>query len=196
MSSSKLQYYVSQQLSVHFSQYVIRENFRPDWLNTNNGGNLELDFFIEELNLAIEVQGQQHWMFVPFFHGDKEGYDRRIKYDNQKRNICKGRDIRLVEIFSESGMDDLIEELLISRHKEAERITERSKRETQARKEKVSREKNKLQRDLKKVDKGMYNILQRMKKCGPSELGNNENKLSYVANRRRNILQRLDEIGS
>ncbi len=110
MSTSKLQRYVSQQLSIHFGQYVIRENIRPDWLNPGNGGNLELDFFIEELNLAIEVQGEQHWMFIPFFHIDKGGYNRQIEYDRYKKSACEQKGIRLVEIFSESEIDNLVRE--------------------------------------------------------------------------------------
>lgn len=104
MATSKLQRYVSQQLSIHFGGYTIRENHRPEWLNTKNGGYLELDFFIEELDLAIEVQGVQHWTFVEHFHKDSAGYIAQIERDEAKKNLCNDNGISLIEIFCK---DDL-----------------------------------------------------------------------------------------
>lgn len=108
MSTSKLQRYVSSQLSIHFGKYTIRENHRPEWLNTDNGGNLELDFFIKELNLAIEVQGKQHWQFVPIFHTNREGYNSQIERDKTKKDICKRIGIKLVEVFCKDDIHSLI----------------------------------------------------------------------------------------
>jgi hypothetical protein len=55
-------------LDREFPQYRIRENYRPDWLLSSNITKLELDFYIEELKIGVEVQGEQHYKFVEFFH--------------------------------------------------------------------------------------------------------------------------------
>jgi hypothetical protein len=88
-------------LDKELPQFRIRENYRPDWLISQNSTKLELDFYIEELNIAFEIQGGQHFFFVPFFHGDKEGYEKRKAYDAEKRNLCDGRGVRLIEICTE-----------------------------------------------------------------------------------------------
>lgn len=54
MATSKLQKYTSSLLGKHFGEYTIRENHRPEWMMSRDGKRLELDFFIEELNFAIE----------------------------------------------------------------------------------------------------------------------------------------------
>jgi hypothetical protein len=108
MSTSKLQRRVSELLSIHLGQFTIRENIRPDWLLGPNGERLELDFYIEELGIAIEVQGQQHYVYVPYFHGDYDGFRRRLILDRTKKEICEEFDIRLVEIENESSSLDLI----------------------------------------------------------------------------------------
>jgi len=48
------------------------------------GQKLYFDFFIKDLNLYVEVQGQQHTEYVQHFHGDKKGFDRHKKRDNDK----------------------------------------------------------------------------------------------------------------
>jgi hypothetical protein len=68
MSTSKLQQEVGNLLDREFPQYRIRENYRPDWLLSSNITKLELDFYIEELKIGVEVQGEQHYKFVEFFH--------------------------------------------------------------------------------------------------------------------------------
>ena len=98
MSTSKLQRYVSQQLSFHFGQYTIRENTRPAWLTASEGERLELDFLIEELNIAIEVQGKQHYIYVPHFHGDYDGFLKRLEWDEIKRRKCDKAGIILIEV--------------------------------------------------------------------------------------------------
>lgn len=102
MSTSKLQKRVSELLSIHLGKYTVRENIRPDWLTTKNGDRLELDFFIDELDIAIEVQGDQHYRFVEFFHENVTGYIEQVERDKQKRKICDLKGIKLIEIDSEA----------------------------------------------------------------------------------------------
>lgn len=105
MATSKLQKYVGELLDKKFPQYSIQENSRPDWLISPNLTRLELDYFIPELKIAFEIQGDQHYKFIPFFHKDYADFEKRQKYDKEKRNLCEGRGIKLIEI---SGTLDAI----------------------------------------------------------------------------------------
>ena len=48
---------------------------RPDFLrNDVTGYNLEIDLYNNDLKLAVEVQGDQHYKFIPFFHRNKDAF--------------------------------------------------------------------------------------------------------------------------
>lgn len=111
MSSSKLQKTVSQQLSLNFGIFTIRENIRPDWLLDGTGRRLEIDFYIEEIKIAIEVQGQQHYAFTKFFHGDYKNFADQVRRDNLKRDYFYFNGIKFYEISSESDLNDVIEDI-------------------------------------------------------------------------------------
>jgi len=111
MSTSKLQREVSQLLSVYLGQYIIRENIRPDWLITEMGKRLELDFFIEEPMVAIEVQGRQHYEYTPYFHKTYADFEAQLSRDNAKRQLCKNRGVILYEVVSSSEVLEIITRL-------------------------------------------------------------------------------------
>jgi hypothetical protein len=64
---------------------------RPQWLKNSKGFLLELDGYCEELNLAFEHQGRQHYSEISFF-------SKRISYDEEKRQLCKQKGVTLFEI--------------------------------------------------------------------------------------------------
>lgn len=97
---SKLEKYLSNKLYTRFGQYSIRQNYRPDWME-----GLELDFYIDELKLAAEVQGLQHYEFVEYFHKTKDDFDSQKIRDEKKRIICRNKNILLIEIFTEKDAD-------------------------------------------------------------------------------------------
>lgn len=112
MSTSKLQRKTSEFLSTFFGAYTVRENIRPHWLITPQGERLELDFLIEELDIAIEVQGKQHFYFIPFFHQNHTGFKKRLIWDRFKRQQCRQRGVALIEIASESDIVLQLESLI------------------------------------------------------------------------------------
>lgn len=194
MATSKLQRYTSRRLSDYLGKYTIRENYRPDWLNTDSGGYLELDFFIEELNLAIEVQGRQHWIFIPYFHGDKENFYDQLQRDKRKKRICQQRGIRFVEIFYEDEVDYLISGFI-----EPVELTEDDKKALSIFHEE-KRHRNieyckKLEKDLLKVDKSIDKWHKLIDICKSSmEIEKMRLKLYYATNRRKNMIGEINAI--
>jgi len=89
-------------------QYTIRENIRPDWLITQDGTRLELDFYVEELNIAIEVQGTQHYIYTPHFHQNYSGFKNQLERDKVKRQICQQHNIELIEVDTYDEAHDII----------------------------------------------------------------------------------------
>lgn len=65
------------------------QNFRPEWLN-----GLELDFYYPSLHLAVEFQGDQHFIHTIAF-GRCNDQRRR---DRAKRDICVERGVALLRL--------------------------------------------------------------------------------------------------
>lgn len=70
---------------------------RPDFLrNPITNSNLELDCYNEELRLAVEYNGEQHYRYVPYFHKTKDAF-YNLKYrDDIKSKLCVENDVRLI----------------------------------------------------------------------------------------------------
>ena len=49
---------------------------------------LFFDFCIPTLRIMIEVQGQQHYNFVEFFHGMIDNFHKSVARDNLKQEWC------------------------------------------------------------------------------------------------------------
>jgi hypothetical protein len=92
---------------------------RPDFLrNPVTGGNfnLELDCYDDQLHLAVEYNGIQHYKYVPYFHKNKEAFLNQKYRDDMKRRICKDNKITLIEVPNTVDVTD-IENYLISKLK-------------------------------------------------------------------------------
>jgi protein-arginine kinase activator protein McsA len=73
-------------------------NTRPDWLrNPETGYKLELDCYNEELGLAFELQGRQHYKPIKCWGGEK-GFVRTIRRDVHKRTECTKHGVELFRI--------------------------------------------------------------------------------------------------
>jgi len=71
---------------------------RPDWLRNKDDNGLELDGFNEQLKIAFEHQGIQHYELVPHFQKSEEAFEKLQQHDEIKRQLCEKRDILLIEI--------------------------------------------------------------------------------------------------
>lgn len=82
----------------HFEQLFARPfpRVRPKWLRNTSGRLLELDGYCEELGLAFEHQGEQHYRPVKHF-GRTEHAAIKAR-DRLKRRLCKKSGVVLIEI--------------------------------------------------------------------------------------------------
>jgi hypothetical protein len=72
---------------------------QPAWLrNPKTGKRLQLDCFSEELGLAVEHQGDQHYQEVPNFSVDGPKLRAIRANDRRKRRLCAERGVILVHI--------------------------------------------------------------------------------------------------
>lgn len=72
---------------------------RPDFLhNQVTGKCLELDIFNEDLKLAVEYSGQQHYKYTPYFHKSYETFLNQRYRDEMKKVKCQEAGIKLIEV--------------------------------------------------------------------------------------------------
>lgn len=70
---------------------------RPSFMRNHiTGSNLELDCFNAELNLAVEYNGNQHYVYSPYFHKTKQDFYNLCYRDEMKRRLCEKNGIHLI----------------------------------------------------------------------------------------------------
>lgn len=73
------------------------------------GTKLFYDFYIKDLGILIEVQGEQHTQFIKHFHDDKQKLIAQKNRDNLKIEYAQEKDIS----FARFNFDEEITEELI-----------------------------------------------------------------------------------
>ena len=76
-----LSFFENKNLFPHYNKYY-------KWLD-----NLQLDFYFPEYKLAVEVQGEQHFIETDFF---ERSLSEQIKYDEKKKILCEKNNITLL----------------------------------------------------------------------------------------------------
>jgi hypothetical protein len=108
-SRSKFQFEVKTFLKPYWKGDVVFEELKIV------GTRLSLDFFNANKKIAIEVQGQQHFKYVKFFHGNRANFLSQIKRDVKKIEFCELNNIKLVEIYPNDTLSkELFEKFEIS----------------------------------------------------------------------------------
>lgn len=59
---------------------------------------LYLDFYIPLLKKCIEVHGEQHYVFTPFYHTNKLHFLKAQNRDRQKKEWCEKNTISYIEL--------------------------------------------------------------------------------------------------
>jgi hypothetical protein len=93
-SRSKFQFNVKQFLEKYWKSDMVFEELPLA------GSRMSFDFYNATQNIAIEVQGQQHTKYTPFFHGKaKSNFLGQIRRDNDKQKYCEINKIKLIEVY-------------------------------------------------------------------------------------------------
>jgi len=91
---------------------------KPNWLkNSKTNRPLELDCYNEELKIAIECQGPQHYKIIKEYGMTEESLEYQQYKDNIKRIKCEERGINFLEIdyknnITNDEIKDILENLL------------------------------------------------------------------------------------
>lgn len=62
------------------------------------GQTLYLDFYLPLLKLCVEVHGQQHYEFVPYYHGNMMSFLKSQQKDKDKKEWCELNGIKYIEL--------------------------------------------------------------------------------------------------
>ena len=80
-----------------FNGYTILEEVKlPGSRDPSKKSALFLDFLVPGVMMAIEVHGQQHYEYSPFFHKTKAGYLKARARDEDKKEWCELNNINLI----------------------------------------------------------------------------------------------------
>jgi hypothetical protein len=105
ISETKLFY----QLKQEFHDHVVLQHWKPKWL-----GRQHLDIYFQELNIAVEFQGAQHYNSVEYF-GGREAFEQNVKRDKRKKELCEKNNCDLIYVEPGYNLSDVCE--LIKRAK-------------------------------------------------------------------------------
>lgn len=93
-------------ISNEFPSHTIISQYSPKWLKGQR-----FDVFIEELNVAIEYNGIQHFKSIDFFGGD-EGLVKTQFLDNQKREKSLKNGVKIFNIDYNQNFNDSFSKLI------------------------------------------------------------------------------------
>ncbi len=73
------------------------KNTRPNWLKNNLTGRcLELDCYNEELKLAVEYNGQSHYLWPNYLNQTYDTFQSQVKRDELKKELCEKQGVYLI----------------------------------------------------------------------------------------------------
>jgi hypothetical protein len=88
--------------AIKIKDYLMEHHisFIPEWRDHQciYKRTMPYDFYLPELNVAIEYQGRQHTEFVDVFHRDLDGFNEQLKKDTLKKQYCLDNGIHFLEI--------------------------------------------------------------------------------------------------
>jgi very-short-patch-repair endonuclease len=90
------------------------QKIRPNWLkNTDTNKNMELDIYCNELKIAIEYNGKQHYEYIEYFHRNENNFNKQCERDKLKNELCIKNGIKLITIPYTLNSYDKIRECIL-----------------------------------------------------------------------------------
>jgi hypothetical protein len=81
---------------------------RPNILkNPISNFNLEFDCYNEELQIAVEYNGIQHYKYIPHFHRTRDSFQNQKYRDHIKKDLCVKNNIILIEVPYNIKLNDI-----------------------------------------------------------------------------------------
>jgi len=75
------------------------KKIRPNWLvNPKTGRKMELDGYNQDLKIAIEYNGKQHYVFPNGFHKTIEEFEKQKERDLLKLDLCDKNGVYLITV--------------------------------------------------------------------------------------------------
>lgn len=96
--TDKRQTSISEELVREIFQNYFQKPFpkiRPTWLTYHTGSPLELDGYNDELKIAFEFNGIQHYQYPNIYSKSYEDFEEQKKRDIFKQKACKANGIKL-----------------------------------------------------------------------------------------------------
>lgn len=100
VSETELYYKIKEKYGKKFN---VTHGARPKFL-----GRQHLDIYIEELSVAIEYQGKQHFEPVDFF-GGKKAFRENQKRDQRKQKLCIENGVEIIYVTESCKIEDIYE---------------------------------------------------------------------------------------
>lgn len=109
----------SEAISIFIMEQLTKKNFHKTRQVLPSG--LELDGYNDELKLAIEYNGSQHYIYTPtLFHREEGSFEAQQNRDQKKKNECIELGIELITIHYKLNTFDKIREYIESKLLELE----------------------------------------------------------------------------
>jgi len=94
-------------------------NYRPNWLERENGYRLEIDIFFPDIKLGVEYNGKQHYEPVKFGnYSDKEAkklFNRLVLRDEEKYSKIQNNKNNISDFIIFTYEDDIAEDSIIKK---------------------------------------------------------------------------------
>lgn len=85
---------------IHF-EYLFAKPFpavKPLWLKNSKGNLMELDGYNDELKMAFEYSGKEHYQFMQQYHKSMDQLEERIENEKLKYELCRQQNITVIEV--------------------------------------------------------------------------------------------------
>lgn len=92
-------------------QMILEEVKLPGSRDSSKKSTLFLDFLLPNLNIGVEVHGEQHYKYIAFFHKTRAGFATCLRRDDLKQKWCELNGIDLIVLKHSDNEDEWRERL-------------------------------------------------------------------------------------